>query len=166
MYYKIVDGQRIISNCLNIEVDGIWISNPTAEQIEDAGWEVYVPDPPTLAEVKEQKLQELYEWDQSSYILSFTLNGQDLWVPASERVNFVNTINSAKKLNINTVYFHGLAVNGDDALNILDALNVYAMQVTYVTDNHKANILALDDISYVTNYDFTVGYPQKLSITV
>lgn len=44
MYYKIIgertvfsDGKTILTN------DGVWISNPSAEQIADAGWQVYVP---------------------------------------------------------------------------------------------------------------------------
>lgn len=33
----------VFSNCKTIELDGHYISNPSASQIEDAGWSVYVP---------------------------------------------------------------------------------------------------------------------------
>lgn len=43
---KIGDGQ-VLSECKTIQTnEGIWISNPSEEQIFDAGWEVYVPPEP------------------------------------------------------------------------------------------------------------------------
>lgn len=43
MYYKIINDRTVFSNCKTIELDGHYISNPTAAQIEQAGWSVYVP---------------------------------------------------------------------------------------------------------------------------
>jgi hypothetical protein len=44
MYYKIVGDREVFSDCRTIQTDeGIWISNPTAEQIAAAGWMEYVP---------------------------------------------------------------------------------------------------------------------------
>lgn len=36
-------GRQIFSDCRVIELDGVWISNPSAEQIAQAGWVEYVP---------------------------------------------------------------------------------------------------------------------------
>lgn len=50
MYVKIINGRQVFSQCLTIQTEeGIWISNPTEEQIAVAGWEAYVPPvvPPT-----------------------------------------------------------------------------------------------------------------------
>ena len=44
MYYKIINNRTVFSNCKTIQTnEGAWISNPTAEQIADAGWQVFVP---------------------------------------------------------------------------------------------------------------------------
>ena len=44
MYYKIVGDREVFSDCKTIQTnEGIWISNPTAEQIAEAGWTEYVP---------------------------------------------------------------------------------------------------------------------------
>jgi hypothetical protein len=44
MYYKIINDRTVFSNCKTIQTnDGAWISNPSAEQIADAGWQVYIP---------------------------------------------------------------------------------------------------------------------------
>ena len=44
MYYKIINNRTVFSNCKTIQTNnGTWISNPTAEQIADAGWLPYEP---------------------------------------------------------------------------------------------------------------------------
>ncbi len=44
MYYKIVNGQQIFSDCKVIQnQDGSWTSNPTAEMIAAAGWLEFIP---------------------------------------------------------------------------------------------------------------------------
>lgn len=43
-YYKIINDRMVFSDCRNIQTnEGVWISNPSAEQIADAGWSVYTP---------------------------------------------------------------------------------------------------------------------------
>lgn len=44
MYYKMIGDRQVFSDCRTIQTnDGVWISNPTAEQIAAAGWLPYVP---------------------------------------------------------------------------------------------------------------------------
>lgn len=44
MYYKIINNRTIFSDCKTIQTnEGLWISNPSQQQILDAGWQVYVP---------------------------------------------------------------------------------------------------------------------------
>lgn len=43
MYTKTINGRQVFSTGASIELDGLWISNPTAEQIAAAGWEPYTP---------------------------------------------------------------------------------------------------------------------------
>ena len=44
LYVKIVNGQEKFSNCRTILMpSGVWVSNPSPEQIEEAGWTEYVP---------------------------------------------------------------------------------------------------------------------------
>ena len=54
MYYKIVDDRMVFDPCRTIRTeDGVWISNPTEEQIAEAGWLPFVPpevDPPKITE--------------------------------------------------------------------------------------------------------------------
>lgn len=44
MYYKIIGERTVFSTCKTIQTnDGVWISNPSDEQIAEAGWLPYVP---------------------------------------------------------------------------------------------------------------------------
>ena len=50
MYHKFINDREVFSECKTIRLeDGTVISNPSEQQILDAGWEVYVPPvvPPT-----------------------------------------------------------------------------------------------------------------------
>lgn len=44
MYYKMIGDRQVFSDCRTIQTnEGVWISNPTAEQIAAAGWLPYEP---------------------------------------------------------------------------------------------------------------------------
>ena len=72
------------------------------------------------------------------------------------------TLEGAKRLGISEITFLGHNIPVDDALHILDAVNVYAMQCVGVTDAHRKAINELTTIEDIEAYDFTVGYPEKL----
>lgn len=59
MYYKIINGQEKFSDCRTIQTnEGLWISNPTEEQIAAAGWIEYVPP-----QVESQPMTEPEEFE-------------------------------------------------------------------------------------------------------
>ena len=43
MYTKTINGRQVFDTCKTIQLNGLWISNPSPEQIAEAGWTVYVP---------------------------------------------------------------------------------------------------------------------------
>lgn len=44
MYYKMIGDRQVFSDCHTIQTnEGVWISNPTEEQIAAAGWLPYMP---------------------------------------------------------------------------------------------------------------------------
>lgn len=47
MYYKMIGDRQVFSDCKTIQTnEGVYISNPSEEQIYDAGWRVYIPPEP------------------------------------------------------------------------------------------------------------------------
>lgn len=43
LYTRTINGKQEFSNCRTIQLDGLWISNPSAEQIALAGWVEWIP---------------------------------------------------------------------------------------------------------------------------
>lgn len=61
-YTKTINGRQVFSTCATIQMpDGSWVSNPTAEQIAQAGWEVYVPPVIPEPEPEPQTEPDMYE---------------------------------------------------------------------------------------------------------
>ena len=50
IYTKTINGRQIFSDCRTVQTnDGVWISNPSQQQILDAGWSIYEPPEPEPA---------------------------------------------------------------------------------------------------------------------
>ena len=63
-YTKTINGRQVFSSCATIQMpDGSWVSNPTAEMIAEAGWEVYVPpvEPEIPETIEPQTEPDMYE---------------------------------------------------------------------------------------------------------
>ena len=164
MYFKIINDRPVFSACKTIQMpNGQWVSNPSQEQIAEAGWRVVVPPERTLEVAKREMVSALEAYDQSDAVLSFSLYGRDMWINPTERTNYLMTVNAAESMGLSTVPFHGMRVTTNDAKGILNAVALYAMQVMAVTDAHLDAINALATIEEVDAYDFKTGYPTKLS---
>ena len=59
-----------------------------------------------------------------------------------------------------------LVVDCDKAIQLLSALEIYAMECFNVTSSHKAAVNKLDNIDAVLTYDYREGYPEKLKMEV
>jgi hypothetical protein len=49
---------------------------------------------------------------------------------------------------------------------MLNALEVYAAEALNITEMHRANIMAMDNVGEIEDYDITEGYPEKLDLSV
>lgn len=160
-YYKIIDGVTVYSDCRTIQMpDGRWVSNPTALQIRLAGWSVYER---TLDDAKRERINALMDYDSSSAVNEFYLNGQGMWIAPDERSNYMLTLEGAQRSGVEYIIFLGQTIPVATAIQMIDAVNLYAMQCVDVTESHKAAINALTTIAEVDAYDYTVGYPQKIT---
>ena len=59
-----------------------------------------------------------------------------------------------------------LVVDCDKAIQLLSALEIYAMECFNVTAAHKKEVSELDNIDGVLTYDYKSGYPNKLKMEV
>ena len=121
----------------------------------------------TLDVIKEEAIEQITEYDQSEDVNSFTLQGKTMWLPKETRVGLVNSITIEKNAGKETtvLWFGGerdeLPV--DTALQMLSALELYALECYNVTAAHKAAVNALESVEDVVAYDYTQGYHEKLN---
>ena len=121
----------------------------------------------TLDVIKEEAIEQITDYDQSEDVNSFTLQGKQMWLPKETRVGLVNSITIEKNAGKATtvLWFGGerYELPVDTALQMLSALELYALECYNVTAAHKAAVNALESVEDVVSYDYTQGYPEKLN---
>ena len=121
-----------------------------------------------IAELKELKNDEITKYDTSSNVNVFSLNGVDVWLDRDTRVSLMNSTTIAKNMGQeNTILWLGtvkITVKCDQAIQLLSALEMYALSCFNKTAEHKKNVEALSTINEIVSYDYTVGYPEKLNL--
>ena len=165
------------------------IYNPTKEQYIEAGWfpieeisndgQDYIEDNilyhyigynNALNNAINKKLKEIEDYDISDNVNVFYLGEMPLWIPRETRVSLQNSTAILLKNNITTAtLWHKTMhfdLSGELLLHLLDELEIYALQCFNKTAEHKANVMQLTTIEDVENYNYTVGYPEKLTFTL
>ena len=121
-----------------------------------------------IAELKALKIDEITKYDTSSNVNVFSLNGVDVWLDRDTRVSLMNSTTIAKNMGQeNTILWLGtvkITVKCDQAIQLLSALEMYALSCFNKTAEHKKNVEALSTINEIVSYDYTVGYHEKLNL--
>lgn len=123
-----------------------------------------------IAELKKLKIDEITKYDTSSNVNAFSLNGVDVWLDRDTRVSLMNSTTIAKNMaQENTILWLGtvkITVKCDQAIQLLSALEMYALSCFNKTAEHRKNVEALTTINDIVSYDYTVGYPEKLNLVI
>ena len=157
-----------------IELNGCVVCNPTEDMLRQAGYEEYKEPMPTesekLEQAKVEKIAEITAYDTSDKVNGFVLNGAVVWLDKATRVGLMNSTTIAKAMGqATTTLWLGdtkLEVGCDMAIQLLSALEMYALECFNVTAAHKKAVSELTDIGEVLSYDYTKGYPEKLMMNV
>lgn len=157
-----------------IELNGCVVCNPTEDMLRQAGYKEYQEPVPTdeekLEEVKAEKIAEITAYDTSSSVNGFVLNGLLVWLDKATRVGLMNstTIAKAAGQETTTLWLGGikLVVGCDKAIQLLSALEMYALACFNVTASHKAAVGELKTIEEVEVYDYKTGYPKMLEMSI
>lgn len=123
-----------------------------------------------LEEAKAEKIAEITAYDTSDKVNGFMLNGLLVWLDKATRVGLMNstTIVKAAGQETTTLWLGGakLVVDCDKAIQLLSALEMYALECFNVTARHKAAVSELISIEDVEVYDYKKGYPKMLDMSV
>lgn len=147
----------------------------TNDQIDDIYYNIQVDfgiESPIskLDQAKKEIIRKIDEYDTSVNVNSFKLNGVDVWLSKDTRVGLMNSISIEKAAGKeqSVLWFNSICVtvNCDSAIQMLSALELYALDCYNKTSQHKINVQNLSSIEEVHNYDYTQGYPNKLEFTI
>lgn len=123
-----------------------------------------------LEKAKRVKIKEIEKYDTSIEVNSFFLNGLQVWLNKDTRVGLMNslTIEKSAGKEDSTLWFNNICVvvKCDAAMQMLSALELYALECYNKTAEHKVAVEALTSLEEVEGYDYTVGYPTKLNFTI
>lgn len=123
-----------------------------------------------LATAKAQKLAEIDAYDTSSAVNGFTLNGATVWLDKATRVGLMNSTSITKAMGqLTTTLWLGeskMEVPCDTAIQLLSALEMYALECFNVTAAHKKAVSELNSIEEVERFDITADYPAQLRMEV
>lgn len=126
--------------------------------------------PNIISSIRELVLNELMEYDSSDEVNSFLLNDRKVWLDKNTRVGLMNSTSIQKSagVEISTLWLDTikLEISCDEVIQLLGALELYALECFNKTAEHKKDILELTTVEEIINYDYTAGYPEKLNINI
>ena len=122
------------------------------------------------AAAQKMVLAEIEKLDTSSAVNGFMLNGQRVWLDKATRVGLMNSTSIAKAMGQpTTTLWLGdvkLVVECDKAIQLLSALEMYALECFNVTAAHKKAVSEMSTVEEVLAYDYTAGYPEMLEMRI
>lgn len=123
-----------------------------------------------LQTAKQLKIAEIDAYDKSSAVNGFVLNGAVVWLDKATRVGLMNSTSITKAMGQPTTTLwlgeSKMEVPCDTAIQLLSALEMYALECFNVTAAHKVAVSELATIEEVEKYDITAGYPAQLRMEV
>ena len=122
------------------------------------------------AAAQKMVLAEIEKHDTSSAVNGFILNGQRVWLDKATRVGLMNSTTIAKAMGQSTTTLWlcdvKLVVECDKAIQLLSALEMYALECFNVTAAHKKAVTEMSTVESVLGYDYTAGYPKMLEMRI
>lgn len=152
-----------------IEVNDRMIIAPTHEILLENGYTPIDVEPSQeelLAAAKVEKIAEIEEYAESSNVNEFTFMGIKMWLDVKTRIGYSMSIRSADALGLKSIQMpvnrNIYPIELEKARKLLATVHLYADATFKVTQQHIANVKALQSVDEVKAYDNTKGYPQKL----
>ena len=162
---------------LNAEIMRKYINNPNDNDVKDhysfIRWineEIEIASGINIDKAKEIMINRITEYDKSEEVNSFSVNGNNTWLDKSTRLGLINSIkieqNAGREESIIWFGTTNVTLDCNVAIQFLNTLELYAIECYNKTAEHKNNILKMTSIDDILNYNYTVGYPKKLSISI
>ena len=182
-YYKEIDGNKVFYKGESI-VLGKWrITNPSDEQLLEAGWRVYVPPTPPAPTPEERlrdaianKVDEIKMYDDSASVNECYIVYHDQTIPywgtKTERASLQKAVEDYiaqglpyYRLDLRE-YGVSIYIPCQDMLDMLQKLEVYATKCYNITSDHIFAVSRMESIDDVESYNYMEDYPEKLTFNI
>ena len=154
--------------------------NPTEEMVLADGWVEYIaPEPRPIPEkvlierARRGKLDELHRYDESNEVNDCIIvyQGEEIhyWANKDERNDLKNAVRDCIVMGRETYRLDlrevgvSVDINCEKLLQMLSALEVYAIDCYNKTTDHIYAVNNLTTVEEIEAYDYRVGYPEKLT---
>lgn len=148
-----------LTTMIQWEYDGVWLA--TGGITTEAA---------LTAAAQKMVLEKITEWDTSSAVNGFILNGQRVWLDfelrdrvyqGNERLQRIGRTDTTLWLGKQC---YNLSI--EQAQNIISHIEAYAKDCYNVTAAHKKAVSEMSTVEEVLGYDYTAGYPEVLTMNV
>lgn len=140
-------------NVIDIELKKLDGVEPTAAEL--------------LALAKAKKQSQITEYDNSANVNSFIIGGVPMWLGFELRSRLKASLEAveAEGGTEMTKPFGGVdyTFSIEQWKTMVNAVEYYAGACQTVTDGHRQAVDALTTVKKVEEYDYTVGYPEKIN---
>lgn len=166
------DNQIKSLNKIVIIKDDMQIFNPTEEMVLEDGWVEFVAPvvERTIEDYRKEKIDEILMHDSSSIVNIFYVNNMPMWLDKATRAGLVGRlsaeINAGKTMTTLWYEIHKFEIPTELAMQLLNAIEIYASECYDNTQQHIANVTLLESIEEINYYDFRVGYPDYLRFNI
>ena len=109
---------------------------------------------------------KIENYDTSSEVNGFYINGIDFWLDKNTRVGLAHLANCTEGIMQLMLGDIILEIESSVVKDILAQIERYAAQCYLQTQKHLIAIKELKTVEDMINYDYTKGYPEKLTFTV
>lgn len=110
--------------------------------------------------------KQIANYDSSDNVNSFIVGGQKYWLDKATRVGLQQLVNSSEDEVSLVLHDQVLTIPKDIASGFLAQLEVYAGKCYLQTAKHQLAIKELQTVDDLISYDYTKGYPEKLTFNV
>lgn len=110
--------------------------------------------------------KQILNYDSSDNVNSFMIGDKKYWLDKATRVGLQQLVNSSDDEVQLVLYDQVLTIPKDIASGFLAQLEVYAGKCYLQTAKHQLAIKKLQTVDELIKYDYTKGYPEKLTFNV
>lgn len=152
--------------------DDMQIFNPTKEMLLEDEWKIYEPEihEPSEEEIlrmhKEHLKDDILRYDSSDEVNIFYVGEMPIWLDKSTRAGLMLRFNAeaAIQKTETSLWYNNFEFKLPltNAIQMLYAIEVYASACYDNTQKHLAEIEKITNLEDLKQYDYTIGYPDKL----